>query len=342
MPLRVRQLRGTRMRYVAHGAARRHRTIGESMNLNHLRVFYFAAREGSYTRAADLLFVTQPAVSQTIKSMESYYGVGLFKKSGRNMELTTAGHTLYGYAEQIFTAAEQADSAMRQLSTAPRGELHVGTTKIYARYLMPSLIAAFRERFPSVTVVLDEGSSAQMIESVERLENHLAIAGRVGPYSPRLRTQHYRHVELTMVAGPDHSFAGRNDVRWSELVGQPLIVREPGSSMRQTVMQNLERNGVTPKIVMESSSVGFITEFVAEGRGLGFLFEPDIREELAAGKLVKVPLDGGNIALETDIIMLTEAYKSPLVRAFLSVLEESATAAWSVFPADEEPEAAIA
>jgi DNA-binding transcriptional LysR family regulator len=312
------------------------------VNLNHLRVFYFAAREGSYTRAADLLFVTQPAVSQTIKSMESYYAVGLFKKSGRSMELTTAGRLLFGYAEQIFTTAEQADTAMRELSTTPQGELHVGTTKIYARYLMPSIIAAFRERFAAVTVVLDEGSSAQMIETVERLENHLAITGRVGAYPPRLRTQHFRHVELTMVAGPDHPFAGRRDVQWSELVGQPLIVREPGSSMRQTIMQNLEHHGVTPTIVMESSSVGFIKEFVAEGRGLGFLFEPDIREELAAGKLVKVPLDGRNIALETDIIMLSEAYKSPMVRAFLGVLEESATAVWSVFPAgdDAEPGAA--
>lgn len=302
------------------------------LNLNQLRVFYMAAREGTYRRAAEVLHVTQPAVSQNIKSLETYYGVGLLHKVGRGMELTHAGRILFEYAERIFEEAEQAEQAIRELGSLARGEVRVGTTKIFARYLMPSIMTTFCERYPAISVALDEGSSEEMVRSVESHRNHLAVVGRMD-YSSRTRTQHYRRVVLTLVAGAAHPFARRTDVSWADLEGRPLIVRESGSGSRTALTARLAKEGVTPKVVMESGSVDFIKRYVAEGQSLAFLYEPDMREELGAGKLVQVPLAEGELTLETDIIFLADAYKSPPVRAFLKVLEESATAAWSVLPA---------
>lgn len=301
------------------------------MNLNQLRVFYAAAREGSYTRAADILYVTQPAVSQAIKALEAYYGVGLFKKAGRAMELTSAGRVLFGYAEHIFGLADEAERAMRELSSVARGELRVAVNKIYARYLMPSLVSAFRERYPGVDLVLDEGSSEEMVKSVERLSAHVGLVGRV-PYPSRIRAQLYRLVDLVLVAGPAHSLSQRDTVCWRDLDGESFIIREKGSSSRHAVLERFSRQGLSLNVALESGSVGFIKEFVAEGKALAFLLEADIREELAAGRLVKIPLADGNLELETDVVMLADAYKSPAVRAFLGVLEESATAEWSVLP----------
>lgn len=301
------------------------------LNLNQLRVFYCAAREGSYRGAAQVLFVTQPAVSQNIKALENYYGVGLFQRVGRSMQLTPAGRILFEHAERIFAAADEAEHAIRELGKLERGEIRVGTTKIFARYLMPSIVNAFREQHPAITVALDEGSSEQMVSSVEHLKNHLAVVGRV-PYPPRLRTQFFRLVELNLVAGPGHPLTQLLSARWRDLEGQPLIVRESGSGTRRAVTERLLREGASPRVVMESSSVDFIKRYVAEGRAVAFLFEPDMREELAAGRLVRVPLEEGELTFETHVVVLADAYKSPAVRAFMRVLEESGTAAWSVMP----------
>lgn len=301
------------------------------LNLNQLRVFYLAAREGSYRRAAELLFVTQPAVSQNIKALETYYGVGLFVRVGRSMQLTNAGRVLFEHAERIFEAAEEAEYAIRELSMLERGEIRVGTTKIFARHIMPSIINAFREQHPAITVALDEGSSAQMVSSVETLKNHLAVVGRM-PYSARLRAHTFRLVELTLVTGPSHPLTRLSPARWKDLEGQPLIVRERGSGSRRAITERMAHEGVNPRVVMESGSVDFIKRYVAEGRAVAFLFEPDMREELAAGRLVRVPLAEGELTLDTDVVVLADAYKSPAVRAFMKVLEESAAAAWSVTP----------
>jgi DNA-binding transcriptional LysR family regulator len=305
------------------------------MNLNQLRVFFVAAREGSYTRAAEILFVTQPAVSQSIHALEGYYGVGLFKRVGRNMELTSAGRLLYDYAERIFTLSDEAERALREVGAVGRGELRVAASKIFARYVLPSLVDAFRQRHPSIDVVVDEGSSEQMVKSVEQLVNHIAVVGRM-PYPPRIRSLHFRQVDLVLVAGSDHPLAERACVSWKELNDETFVIRERGASSRLAVFDRFVREGVSPKIALESGSVGFIKEFVAAGRGLAFLYEPEIKAELEAGQLKKIPLAEGDLVLETDIVMLSEAVKTPAVRAFLAILEESRTASWSVLPVVQE------
>jgi DNA-binding transcriptional LysR family regulator len=272
--------------------------------------------------------VTQPAVSQAIRALERYYGVALFKKSGRNMELTHAGRLLYGYAEQIDHVTQQAEQTMRELARAERGELRVAANKIFARYIMPSVVAAFRDRYPGIELVLNEGSSEEMVASVDRLANHLAVVGRV-PYPPRIRAQHFRRVELVLAAGAGHALSGRSAISLQELEDQPVVIREQGSSSRLAVIERFAREGVRLRVAMESGSVDFIKEYVAEGRGLAFLYEPEVRAELESGRLVKIALKGGNLELHTDVVFLAEAYQSPAVRAFLSVLEEIGTADWS-------------
>jgi DNA-binding transcriptional LysR family regulator len=305
------------------------------VNLNQLRVFYVAARERSHTRAARLLFITQPAVSQNIKALETFLGLPLFSKSGRQRELTPAGRTLYGHAERIFNSADEAEQAMRELGAIDRGELRVGTTKIYARYLMPSIIDAYKERHPDITVMLDEGSSEQIVKSVADLTNHLGVVGRVD-LPPRMRHLPFRRIQLILVAGADHPLSQRvaagELLNWKDLTDQALILREHGSSSRLAAVDRLAHEDVVTRVVMESGSVDFIKRYVAEGKAMAFLYEPDLRDELDAGRLVRIPLEGGELELETAIVLLPDGARTPAVRAFLQVLEESATAGWSVLP----------
>lgn len=307
------------------------------MNLSQLRVFYVAAREQSHTRAARTLFITQPAVSQNIKNLETYLGLPLFRRNGRERELTPAGAALFDYAERIFRVADEAERAMRELGAIDRGKVRVGTSKIYARYLMPSIIDAYRKRHPDITVVLDEGSSEQMVRSVVDLTNQVAVVGRVD-YPARVRHQHYRWVQLVLVTGADHPLAlraaGGESISWRDLADQPVILREQGSSARLAATERFALEGVTPLVAMESGSVDFIKRYVAEGKAVAFLWEPDIRAELKAGRLVRVPLTEGELELETSVVLLPDVSRTPAVRAFLQVLEESAAAGWSAAPED--------
>lgn len=305
------------------------------MNLSQLRVFYVAAREQSHTRAARTLFITQPAVSQNIKNLETYLGLPLFRRNGRQRELTTAGAALFDYAERIFRVTDEAEQAMRELGAIDRGKVRVGTSKIYARYLMPSIIDAYRKRHPDITVVLDEGSSEQMLRSVVNLTNQVAVVGRVD-YPARVHHQHYRWVQLVLVAGAAHPLALRvargESISWRDLADQPVILREQGSSGRLAATERFALEGVTLLVAMESGSVDFIKRYVAEGKAVAFLWEPDIRAELKAGRLVRVPLVEGELELETSVVLLPDVSRTPAVRAFLQVLEESTAAGWSTAP----------
>lgn len=300
------------------------------LNLNQLRIFYLAAREGSLARAAELLHITPPAVTHAIRALESYHGVGLFQKSGRGVRLTQEGEILYEHARPIFLAAEKFEQALTEVRTVGRFELRVGASKQFARYLM-STITAFEERYPMVMVVLRDATSAEGVRSVETLENHLAIVGR-RDYPKSLRIRNLRRVDFVMATGPRNPLVGRENVSWRDLEGQPVIFREPGSSAGQALKERLAEYGVTPTVALECGSLDFMKQYAAERGALAFFAPADIIQELALGRLVEIPLREGPLTLEMDIVFLPDVYKSPAVRAFFHMVEESANTDWNALP----------
>jgi DNA-binding transcriptional LysR family regulator len=120
------------------------------INLNHLRIFYYAAKERTLTKAAEALFVTQPAVSMQIKALEQYLDVPLFRKRGKFLELTHEGSVLFKYAEKIFGAVEEMEHALKGFASLTHGSLIIGTTRSFARHLMPGSFRATRKNFPAL------------------------------------------------------------------------------------------------------------------------------------------------------------------------------------------------
>jgi DNA-binding transcriptional LysR family regulator len=307
------------------------------LNLNQLRIFYLAAREGSFARAAELLHITAPAVTHAIKNLEAYHGVSLFRKAGRGVVLTPEGEILYDHARPIYEAAERFEQTLTDLGKAGRYELRVAASKQFARYLM-STITAFEERHPLVRVGLRDVTSEEAVRSVETRVNHLAVVGR-RDYPPGLQTRHLRHVDFVMVTGPRNTLVGRDDVGWADLEGQPVIFREPGSSAGQVLLARLAEYGVTPIVALEAGALDFMKQYAAERGALAFVYRGDVAKELASGRLVEIPLREGPLTLEMDIVFLPDAYRSPAVRAFLHMLEESAHEDWSTLHEAAPPEA---
>jgi len=286
------------------------------INLNHLRIFYYAAREKNLTKAAEALFITQPAVTMQIKALEQYLGLPLFRKRGKFLELTDAGSVLYKYAEKIFGVVEEMEHALKGFASLTQGSLVIGTTRSFARHLMPGLISGYQEKFPGIKVSLEVGSSSEIAEGVANFKYDLGIIGKI-PLPGKVKAFPYTPEEFYVVASPDHHLAKRERVSWEELKNEPIIIREPGSGSRHFMLSFLESHGVKPSVLIEAGSVEFIKEYVIQGRGISFLYKPEVQREAKLGLLKPLELGEGPIYIQTVIVVPDGITLSPPSRAFL-------------------------
>jgi DNA-binding transcriptional LysR family regulator len=273
------------------------------------------------TRAAEELNVTQPAVTIQVKSLEKSLNLKLIQHLGKRVQLTEAGELLYQYADKIFDLAGEANEKMKDFKKLMRGTLKIGTTKNYARYIMPSLLSEFQRRFPRIKVILDEGNSEDMATSVLDMKNELALISQLN-LDRRIKSLFFSTVEFVLVASPEHRFSKRESISLRELNGEPVILREKGSGSRAAILRKFQEYGIWPSVIIEASSLDFIVGYVKQNKAVSFMFEPDIKEELDRGSLKVIPIEEGNIIFFTDVIYHGEKSLSPSVQAFLKMVGE--------------------
>jgi len=294
------------------------------INLNQLRVFYEAARAGSFTSAARKLCITQPAVTAQIKTFEDQCNLKLFKKKGRSLYLTDEGNTLYEYARRIFEYEKEVEDVIEEMRKLKRGILRLGTSKAYARYFMPFLISSFREAFPHIKVHLDEGSSLDIIHSLLDLKNEVAVIAKVEE-NPNITFLPFKHDRLILILAPTHSLAKKKSVSVEELVTEPMIMKEAGSGTRKRVNELFSTKGLTPNVLMETSNTEFIKQLVQRGEGISFLVEEAVAADLHEKRLATVPLAGQAPFLDVSIAYLKDQHLSHPARAFVDMLKKMAT-----------------
>jgi DNA-binding transcriptional LysR family regulator len=292
------------------------------LNLRQLEVFHLVVKKGSCTKAAEELNVTQPAVTIQVKSLAKSLNLKLIQHFGEKIQLSEAGELLYQYAEKIFDLVSEADEKMRDFKKLMRGTLQIGTTKNYARYIMPSLLTTFQARFPDIRVILDEGNSEDMARSVLDMKNEMAFICQIN-IDRRLKSIFFSSVEFVLVVSPQHRFSQRGSISFRELNGEPVILREKGSGSRAAILRRFDLYGIKPSVIIEVGSLDFIVGYVKQGKGISFMFEPDIKEELEKGLLKVIPIEGGNVIFFTDIVYHSEQPLSPPAQALLKIVEES-------------------
>lgn len=291
------------------------------INLNHLRIFYYAAREKNLTKAAETLFVTQPAVTMQIKALEQHLEVPLFRKRGKFLELTDEGTVLFKYAEKIFGVVDEMEHSLKGFASLAHGSLVIGTTRSFARYLMPGLLSGYQQKFPGIKVSLEVGSSREIAEGVAAFKYDLAIIGRI-PLPSKVKAIPFKPEEFCVVVSPDHPLAKRGTVSWQELEKEPIIIREPGSGSRHLMLSFLASRGVKPSVLVEAGSVEFIKEYVIQSRGISFLYKPEIEREAKMGLLKPLKLVDGPIYIETVIVVPDGVTLSPPSKAFLELVDK--------------------
>lgn len=295
------------------------------INPKQLKVFYFVAKNLSFKKAAEELFVTQPAARMQIDALEQHCGMKFFCREARRLELTEAGQALYPYAERLVELLEEADEVVTNVKTHPRGILRLGTTKTWARYLMPAYILRFRRVCPEVDIRLEEGSSQEMALSVLHGLNDIAIVGRV-PYDEHLEAIPFpgQHAdELILAVAPDHRLARRETVSAADVCEENLVLKEKGSGTREVVDRYLAERSCTPSVLLEAGSAPFIKDLVKRGAGVSILTYVSIEEEERQGRIVGVSFEGQGLWLNIDIVLRKGGYRPLATQRFLDFLAET-------------------
>lgn len=289
------------------------------LNFNQLRVFYHAARNLSYTAAANALFITQPAVTAQMKAFEEFCNLKLFKKRRRKIFLTDEGKALFSYAEKIFKYEKEIENVIDEMRELKRGILVLGTTKAYARYFMPLMITTFHENYPEIKIQLNEGSSLDMIYSLLDFKIEVAVIAKAED-NPEVKFLPFSQEEMAVIVSLKHPLAKKKAISFADLATLPFIMKEKGSGTRKLVEELFEAEKCTPNILMETSNTEFVKQMVQRGEGVSLVVKEAVAAELKEKKLTSVPLKGPKIYLDVSIAYLKDQVLSPPANAFVDTL----------------------
>ena len=291
------------------------------LNFNQLRAFYHAAKSESFTQAARELYITQPAVTAQIKSLESTCKFKLFSKKGRNLSLTHEARILFEHVCRIFEYEKEIEESIAGIHKLAVGTLRIGTTKTYARYLMPSMVSQFLKHYPQIKVIVNDGSSRDMILDLLNFKNDIAVITRAINREEVIFTQFTRE-KLVLILSPSHPLAAHKSISVEQLARTPIIMKDLGSGTRKAVDALFKNHGCVPKIFMESGNTELIKQLVMQGEGVSFLVDVAVAREFAEKRLATVELEGYQLSLDVDIAYLDAQLLSPAVRAFVGMLEK--------------------
>lgn len=262
-----------------------------------LKVFRAVAKHLNFRRAAEELFLTQPAVTLQVKTLEQQLGVQIFDRSGSRISLTPAGAVLLKFADKIDHLESAALEALSPFSGAPSGKLCIGASLTIAQYILPHILGEFQRQHPQIRTHVTTCNTEQVLESL--LAHDISVGFVEGPTLRRdVRTEVFLEDELVLMAPPAHEWSERGFVDPQELAQERLLMRERGSGTRRVVEIALQKSGIKAKQLnpaMEFDSTEAIITAVEAGLGVGFASLWSISKELQLGTLRAVPIRGVRI-----------------------------------------------
>jgi DNA-binding transcriptional LysR family regulator len=262
------------------------------MDLSKLRIFATVARLGNFTRAAELLHLTQPTVSQQIAALEAQIGVALIERLPRRLRLTPAGEALLPYAERMLALADEATEAARAAAGLADRTLRLGAGHTLATYLLPGLLSRYRARYPRRLVRISVGNTAELLELVVSDVVELALVGSPAEH-PDLIVTPFMRDRLVVIVAPGDRWAARAAVDLEELRDRVLLTREPGSALHATVERLLGPAALAGDRVILLGETEAIKRSVEAGLGVALVQGIAVEREVAAGNLRALELHGG-------------------------------------------------
>jgi aminoethylphosphonate catabolism LysR family transcriptional regulator len=247
------------------------------MNLSQLRAFDAVVRTGSFTAAAQRLFVSQPAVTNHVKALEAYYEVALFQRHGRGVEPTELGRELAEISRRLFGMEEEAVEILQAHKTLRTGTLRIASD---GPYIAIPLVKAFKARFPEIQVSVNIHNTRDVLATLLDERCDIAVQAQT-PVDERLYSLPLARHRIIVFVSADHAWAksGRSSISIHDLHGAPVILREHGSTTRQVFETGCLSAGVEPDYTLETTSRETVKEAVAAGLGIGVVAGPELRPD---------------------------------------------------------------
>jgi len=290
-----------------------------SYSFTSLLVFHEVVQSKGFSRAAEALSMTQPGVSNHVTHLEVQVGKALLKREKGVLQLTEEGRKIFRYAEKMLNVAKELERTINGMQKNVRPMLKIGTTRTYAKVMMPQILGSFQKNYPQIMIKLDMGGSEDMEKTLASLRNDIVIIANPRN-SKKLWSVPFVKEELFLITSQTHALASRESVSLLEIKDYPLIIREEGSATRRIVLSSLKNLGVNPAVLIEAKSTEFIKEWVAQGKGIGVVSRRAISEE-EKGRLLKVIPFKNPLYLEIFVVSLKSRKYDIWIHRFINLME---------------------
>jgi DNA-binding transcriptional LysR family regulator len=292
------------------------------LTLRQLQCFSAVAQNLSFTRAADQLHLTQPAVSMQVRQLEQQTGIALTEQIGKKIYLTEAGEEVFRYARSILQQVDEMDDVLNKMKGLSGGHLRIAAISS-ANYFAPRLLGVFHQRFPDVTVSMDVTRQERVLGHVADNEVDMAIMGQP-PTGMKVDAIPFMENPLVIIASPDHRLAKTKSISLRQMEKETFLVREPGSGTRGAMMRFFKSNKTKLTTGMEMGSLEGIKQGVQAELGLGLVPKGSIEIELELNKLVVLNVKGMPIQRHWHVVINQGKRLSAAADAFRHLLADEA------------------
>jgi len=294
------------------------------MNLHGLRLFHHVASLGSFTKAAEILLISQPAVSSQIKQFEKELGIALFKKNGKRFTLTPFGEALAQKAELFFAHEAQLEQFVQDYKTAKKGRLHITATYLPANFLIPQWAAAFKAANEDVEISITTRNSTDAFRELIHYKADMAMyAGGLEEQMEEIEWRQLFQDEIWFVVSPQHRLAN-STVSLEDVMKEPFIMREAGSSTRERLLSLCHTHQVKPpKIALQFTGLNEAVRSVMTGYGVNFVSSLVVKEYVKTGQLARVFVDIAPVKNIIAICTRKGENLPPVVKEFIRLCMES-------------------
>ena len=296
------------------------------MDLRQLEIFVKVAELGSFSKAAEALFLTQPTISEHIRTLEDELGVRLLDRLGRGAAVTKGGALLLSHAHRMLALSREARQAMESFLGRMSGELLVGASTIPGEYILPALIGRFKEKFPDIAITLLIGGSQAVTDWVVEGRAEIGVVGARSSHRS-IESRELFPDDIVLIVSGAHPWHGRKQVTMDELRAEPLLLRERGSGTRKALETALEAAGTgiaALRVVGEMGSTQAIKQAVKAGVGVSLLSRRAVEEECRAGSLWCLRVKDLKIRRAFYLVTHRDRSRSPLAEAFRAFVEAEA------------------
>lgn len=289
------------------------------MNLNQLKIFYFAAKRGNLSAAAQELFITQPAVTKGIQRLQEFYEMKFVDHIGKKLVLTDAGAVLYDITEKIFELDQHAEESIRDFQQRKRGHIRILSSESFGDYYLPRIIIPFSKKHPLVRISMNILPTEQVVENAATLNSDLGFISYPIEHK-KLVVKEVLEDQLMIITPPEHPLTLKKVLEPQDLRDELMVMHETGSAPRRAIEDYIRRNNIPVSIPLEISSNRAIKRSVEEGLGIALISRKVANEEIQTGRLAAIPLSDPSMKRTFYMVYHKDKYLSDTLQSFIDMV----------------------